>query len=485
MYEREALDGIRMKEKSKMQECDSIIVYPCSELSGSVRAPGDKSISHRVAILSALASGTSNIQGFLHSEDCLNTVKALEMLGAEVVFKGDDLAVVGTGGEWLQPDHALYLGNSGTGMRLLTGLLAGSSLTIKLTGDHSLCSRPMKRIQVPLDCMGASVEFLGEDGCAPIRIRGGQLHGIDYHMPVASAQVKSCILLAGLFSKGITRVHELLPTRDHTERLFRMMGIPVTVDGMEITLNGFGEKGPELSGRSWVIPGDFSSAAFWLLAASAMNGACVTVHGVGLNPRRTALLDVLRRMGAVIDVKPDFDSMSVSRFPSRAGLKQIEWQVDYDTDLSFEPYGDIQVQGRKLYGTEVGGKEIPNLIDECPLVAVAGALAEGTTVIRDARELRVKESDRIASMANNLRLMGVALKEQDDGLVIHGGAPIRGNTRVDSYGDHRIAMAMAILALYADGPVSIEHVACVQTSYPDFWNHLKSLGVNVEFNCSH
>lgn len=444
-----------------MTNRDTVTVYPCTRVSGNVRVPGDKSISHRVVILSALATGTSEIRGILQSEDCMCTVKALEAMGAGYVVQDDIIRITGTGGRLQQPDHALDLGNSGTGIRLLAGLVAGHPMTTEMTGDESLRSRPMGRIKEPLELMGAKVDLLGKDGCAPIRIRGGHLHGIDYAMPVASAQVKSCILLASLFCEGTTRVRELLLTRDHTERLFRDMGIPLTIEGMNISLDGFGEKGPELSSRSWVVPGDFSSAASWLVTASAMKNSKVSVQEVGLNPSRTALMDVLRRMGAVIHVAPD------------------------SSTLSIEPCGKIEVQGGRLSGTEVGGSEIPRMIDELPLVAVAGALADGITVIKDARELRVKESDRIACMAANLKLLGVELEEKDDGLVIQGGAQIRGHKRLNSYGDHRVAMAMVVLGLFADAPVTIDRVACVNTSYPDFWKHLRSLGAHVEFHCDH
>ncbi len=440
---------------------DSVTLHPCSRLSGQIRVPGDKSISHRVAILSALASGTSTVHGILRSEDCLNTIRALEALGAGVAFQDGVLKITGTGGHLHQPDHALDLGNSGTGMRLLAGVVAGRPITVELTGDCSLRSRPMRRIEEPLKRMGARVELLGEDGRAPIRITGGNLQGIDYEMPVASAQVKSCILLASLFCRGTTCIQERVPTRDHTERLFRAMGVPIEISGMQIKLDGFGENGPQLSAGSWFVPGDFSSAAFWLAAASAVQGSRVTVQGVGLNPRRTVLLDVLKRMGTDIRVTPDSGSQG------------------------HEPCGEISVKGGGVCGTEVGGKEIPGMIDELPLVAVLGSLAQGVTVIRDARELRVKESDRIAGMSVNLRLLGVTVDERDDGLVVQGGAQIRGNKRLDSYGDHRIAMAMAILALRADGPVTIKNVACVDTSYPGFWEHLRSLGANLNYSRGH
>ncbi len=440
---------------------DSVQIHPCAKLSGALRVPGDKSISHRLAMLAALASGQSQITGFLQSEDCLNTVKALRAVGAGAELKGDVLTMEGIGGRWQTPTQPLDVGNSGTSMRLLAGLLAGLPMVTELTGDASLRSRPMSRIKEPLELMGARVELLGADGRAPVRITGGRLKGIDYAMPVASAQVKSCILLAGLFADGTTSIREPQPTRDHTERLFQMLGLPLEAEGMHVSLRGFGQKGAALKGRDWIVPGDFSSAAFWLVAAAAMSGAHVVVHDVGLNPRRTALLEVLKRMGAEVVA-------TISNQP-----------------LSSDPCGDVSVQGGGLRGTRVAGSEISNLIDELPSVAVAGALARGVTEIRDARELRVKESDRIACMAINLRAMGVTVTEYEDGMAIQGGAKIRGGVELNSYGDHRIAMAMAILALFAEQPVTIAPAACVDASYPEFWKHLGELGAYVVIHHSH
>ncbi len=435
----------------------SVIVHPCPELGGSVAVPGDKSISHRVAMMAALASGTTKVLNFLQSEDCVNTLRAMEALGARSFFSEDgELSIQGTGGNLLEPAGPLNVGNSGTTMRLLSGILAGQPGLYELTGDESLCSRPMSRIKEPLERMGAKVELTGEKGTAPIKITGGKLKAINYTLPVSSAQVKSCLLLAGLFADGVTSVTEPIPTRDHTERLFRTLELPISVDGLTIQIKGFGEKGPALKARSFRIPGDFSSAAFWLVAAAARKKSVVTISGVGLNPRRIALLDVLKKAGAQVDVK-----LSA-------------------TNSDAEPVGDIRVTGGRLKAVEVGGADIPNLIDELPLVAVLGALAEGTTVIRNAAELRVKESDRIATMAANLRLLGIEVEEQEDGMSIKGGATLKPTAPVRSYGDHRIAMAMAVLATCAEEPVVINNVACVDTSYPGFWNDLKQIGGHVE-----
>lgn len=428
------------------------IVSPCPHVRGVLRVPGDKSISQRIAILASLAEGTSTVRGFLRSDDCVNLLRVLSQLGAGHEFRGEDLRITGGGSRLRPPAGPLDMGNSGTGIRLLAGVLAGQSFTSEMTGDASLRSRPMRRIQEPLEQMGARVELLGPKGCAPVRITGGTLRGIEYAPPVASAQVKSCVLLAGLFAEGMTAVIEGKPTRDHTERLLRAMGVPVSSEGTRISVRGYGASGPRLSARPWVVPGDFSSAAFWIVAAAAQPGSRVEVQGVGLNPRRDALLGVLRRMGATIRVEPD-------------SLAE-----------ACEPMGTIMVEGGPLRGVEVGGAEIPDLIDELPLVAVAGALAAGRTVIRDAAELRVKESDRISSVAGNLRRLGIPVEERPDGMVIEGGRPIAGGVDIESYGDHRIPMSMSILAFHASSPVRMTNVSCVNKSYPQFWADLKKVG---------
>ncbi len=435
-------------------------IHPGAQLAGTLQIPGDKSISHRLAILAALASGSSRLHGFLRSADCLHTVKALEALGAVVVWQDETLLIEGCAGRWRQPSQALDVGNSGTSMRLLAGLLAAQPLVIEITGDASLRARPMRRIQEPLARMGAQIELLGGAGCAPLRISGRRLHAIDYVMPVASAQVKSALLLAALFAEGSTSIQEPLPTRDHTERLFQLLGLPLQVEGGRLMLSGFGQQGPILQGREWQVPGDFSSAAFWLVAA-AIPGARLKLQQVGLNPRRTALLEVLRRMGATLSTR-------VSSRP-----------------FSAEPEGEVLIRGGRLRGIRVGGAEIPGLIDELPVLAVLGALAEGTTEIRDARELRVKESDRIAALSANLQALGVQVSEYEDGMAIRGGSAIRGGVTLHSYDDHRIVMALAMLALCAERPVLIQPVSCVAASYPDFWKHLEALGGHVSFDRCH
>lgn len=430
-----------------MTTTDAVII-PIDSLGGILQVPGDKSISHRLAMLASLAQGRSAISNFLLSEDCLSTLNVLQALGVKIEWEQEKLLI--TGSEWLPPAGDLNFANSGTGMRLMAGLLASRPWKTVLTGDASLRSRPMKRIKEPLESMGASLELSGPAGCAPLTLRGAGLQGINYRLPVASAQVKSCVLLAGLFADGNTTVWEPLPTRDHTEIILRSMGVELEVEDLRIAVKGYGSKGPDLPACDWFVPGDFSSAAFWLTAVAALPESAITLTNVGLNERRTAFLDILKRMGADI---------------------QTELQ-----DSAPEPVGELRVCGVTLRGTRIGGKEIPSVIDELPLVAVAGALGQGITEIRDAQELRVKESDRIAAMAANLKLLGVKVEELPDGMRVHGGCSIPGKVKVKSYGDHRVAMAMAVLALFADAPVVIEDVDCVNASYPEFWQHLRHLG---------
>ncbi len=432
-----------------------VVVYP-GVLSGRVRLPGDKSVSQRVAMLGALAEGTSEVRGYLDGEDARSTWGAMVALGARVEGSVEDvLRITGVGGVLRKPVGALDLGNSGTGTRLLAGLLAGAGVEATLVGDASLSRRPMGRIERPLALMGASLRLTGERGTLPMVIVGGGLRGITYEMPMASAQVKSCVLLAGLFAEGETTVVEPRPTRDHTEKLLEAFGIPVRVEGNRVSVRGFGAMGPRFGGRALRVPGDFSSAAFWLVAAGARAGAWVEMEGVGLNRRRTALLDVLRRMGARVEV----------RVEERVG----------------DPVGYLRVEGALLRGTVIGGDEIPNLIDELPILAVAGALAEGVTEIRDAGELRVKESDRIAEMVKHLRAFGVEVEEFEDGMRVWGGARLRTPVGgVLSDGDHRIAMSMAVLNTFADGPLRLGDVGCVDTSYPGFWSDMVGLGGRLE-----
>ncbi|MCF7864210.1 MAG: 3-phosphoshikimate 1-carboxyvinyltransferase [Kiritimatiellales bacterium] len=429
-------------------------IFP-AKLGGSVTVPGDKSISQRVAMLASLAAGISKVAGYLNGEGARSTLSAMEQMGAKAEFRDDALYITGVAGKLQPPDEPLNMGNSGTGTRLLAGLVAGAGIEVSMIGDASLSSRPMGRIRHPLELMGAHIGLTGQKGTLPMMICGGKLQGIGYLLPMASAQVKSCILLAGLYAEGKTTVIEPRPTRDHTEKLFQALGIPITIKGLEISIEGYGPDGPKYTARDFVVPGDFSSAAFWIVAVAARPGAELVMENVGLNPRRTALLDVMRRMGADIEVAV--------------------------TEEKGDPYGTIKVRGAHLNGTVIEGDEIPNLIDELPVIAVAGALANGQTEIRDAVELRVKESDRIAEMVKNLRLFGVEVDELDDGMIVTGPANLHTpDVAINSHGDHRIAMSIAILNSFGDGAITIENTGCVDTSYPEFWQHMEQLGGKVE-----
>ncbi len=422
-------------------------------LHGELLVPGDKSISHRAAILGGLAEGTTEVSNFLCSEDCLNTLRAMEQLGARVeVLEAREgygptrFRITGVGMKPVAPAHAIDCGNSGTGMRLMAGMLAACPFDSEMFGDASLCSRPMGRIMTPLALMGAKIEARGtREGCAPLYIHAGQVRPIDYTLPMASAQVKSAILLAGMFADGTTTVHQPAQTRDHTERLFHHFGIPCSVDGLTVSTQG--PAAPKA--RDLTVPADISSAAFWIVAAATRPGSELTLRNVGLNPTRDAILHALLRMGADITITPT------------------------STPEEGEPYGDITIRGTgRLHGTELLKEEIPNLIDEIPILAVAAALADGDTVIRNAHELRVKETDRIATTAANLRAMGATVDEYDDGMVVHGNASLTGCC-MDSYGDHRIAMSSLIAGFSAEGTTTLENTGCIATSYPGFASDLE------------
>ena len=418
---------------------------------GETSVPGDKSISHRAVMLAALADGTSKIEGFLPSEDCLATLGAMKSLGVTVDFLDEtdlgpsSLLVHGRGMVTQEPDHPIDCGNSGTTMRLLSGILAGQDFTSRLIGDESLSKRPMNRVIKPLSGMGAGIQAEGEGGSAPLVIHGGALNGTTYELPVASAQVKSAILLAGLFAEGMTTVIQPVETRDHTERMLDLFNVRTSTDGKAISIMG----GQQLQPCDFVVPGDISSAAFWLAAAAVSPGAHLRIQNVGINPTRSGILDVLERMGADIN--------SVASIDGRG-----------------ERIGEITVSGGKLNGIEISGDLVANIIDELPIIAVTAALAGGTTVIRDAGELRVKETDRIAAVAKNLQAMGAEIEEFDDGMTIYGGRVLNG-AAIDSYGDHRIAMAFAIAGLFADGETIIRDAECIAVSYPGFEKDLQLL----------
>lgn len=417
---------------------------PGSALRGRVRVPGDKSVSHRAIMLGALAEGTTRISGFLEGEDTLATAAAFDAMGVRIESEGMGRRIVhGVGLHGLRaPQHAIDCGNAGTGIRLLAGVLAGQGFDTMLTGDASLTRRPMRRVTEPLAQMGARIDT-AEGGTPPLFIHGGQaLRGIHYTLPVASAQVKSSLLLAGLYASGETLVREPHPTRDYTERMLAAFGWPIEFSPGFAKLSG----GHRLAARDISVPADFSSAAFFIVAASVIEGSDLLLEAVGMNPRRTGLVDALRMMGADIVAE---------NLHEEGG----------------EPVADLHVRAAKLRGIEVPEHLVPDMIDEFPILFIAAAAATGTTVVRGATELRVKESDRIATMATGMRALGVQVEETPDGAVIHGcgdrALPFAGG-EIESHGDHRIAMSFVVAAQLASGTVTVRDCAIVATSFPGF-----------------
>ncbi|MGH8352938.1 MAG: bifunctional prephenate dehydrogenase/3-phosphoshikimate 1-carboxyvinyltransferase [Pseudomonas sp.] len=426
------------------------LANPGGRLSGRIRVPGDKSISHRSIMLGSLAIGTTEVEGFLEGEDALATLQAFRDMG--VVIEGPQhgrVTIHGVGLHGLQaPPGPLYLGNSGTSMRLLSGLLAAQPFDTTLTGDASLSKRPMNRVAKPLREMGAVIETAAE-GRPPLLIRGGQrLSGMSYDMPMASAQVKSCLLLAGLYAAGETSVTEPAPTRDHTERMLRGFGYPVAVDGSTATV----ESGHTLTATHIEVPADISSAAFFLVAASIAEGSELVLEHVGINPTRTGVIDILRLMGGDIS-------------------------LENQREVGGEPVADLRVRSAKLKGIDIPESLVPLAIDEFPVLFVAAACAEGRTVLRGAEELRVKESDRIQVMADGLQVLGVKAEPTPDGIIIDGGAI--GGGEVHSHGDHRIAMAFSVASLRAAAPIRIHDCANVATSFPNFLGLAAQAGIRV------
>ncbi len=420
-------------------------------LTGSLRVPGDKSISHRAVMLGAIADGVTEVTGFLEGEDALATVAAFRAMGVDIQGPEDGRVTIrGVGRDGLQaPQGPLYLGNSGTSMRLLAGLLAGQRFDSELTGDASLSRRPMRRVTRPLAEMGARIDTTPE-GTAPLYIHGGQrLRAIDYDLPVASAQVKSAILLAGLYAEGRTCVREPAVTRDHTERMLRAFGFEVTREDHGICLVG----GGRLSATALQVPADISSAAFFLVAATIAPGSELVLKDVGINPTRTGVIHILRGMGADI-------------------------RIENERTFGDEPVADLRVRHAPLHGIHIPEDLVPLAIDEFPVLFVAAALAEGETVLTGAEELRVKESDRIQVMADGLQALGARAEPTADGIRIHGGS-LHGGT-VDSHGDHRIAMAFTVASLRTDGPVRIRDCANVATSFPGFPELASQAGLDVE-----
>lgn len=415
-------------------------------LRGTLTVPGDKSITHRAIILGALADGESVISNYCHGQDCLHTAQAFRAMGVLIDIGPDRMRVSGKGLSSLrEPDSLVDCGNSGTGIRLLAGVLAGQDFFSVLTGDESTRRRPMGRVVGPLREMGAQIAGRRGGELAPLAITGARLRGVAYRSPVASAQVKSSVLLAGLYAKGTTSVTEPALSRDHTERLFDYLGIPLTRSGLTVSLAGQ----RAFAARDIPVAGDLSAAAFFLVGASLVPDSDVTITGVGVNPTRTGILEILRDMGARIDlVNPRV----------QAG----------------EPVADLRVRSAPLRGITIGSDRIPQTIDEFPILCVAAACARGETVISGASELRVKESDRIATMAAELRRMGAEVEERPDGMRIVGGRPLKGAV-CQSHGDHRVAMSMTIAGLVASGDTTVEDTACMATSFPEFDKKLRGL----------
>lgn len=423
-----------------------MIFSKSGKLSGTVTVPGDKSISHRSVMFGSIAEGLTEISGFLQGADCLSTISCFSKMGIEIENKGDTVLVRGHGLRGLQkPNSILDCGNSGTTTRLISGILSAQNFEVTLTGDESIQKRPMKRIMEPLSRMGAQIESVRCNGCAPLHIIGSPLHGISYDSPVASAQVKSSILLAGLYADGETRVTEPYVSRNHSELMLTSFGADVRTEGTTAIL----QPAKELYGQKILVPGDISSAAFFIAAALIVPGSEVLIKNVGINPTRDGILRVCKDMNA------DITLMNVK-------------------DDIGEPTADLLVRSGNLKGTIIEGAVIPTLIDELPMIAAMACFAEGTTVIKDAAELKVKESNRIAVMVESLSAMGADVTETEDGMIIRGGKPLHGVV-IDSKKDHRIAMTFAVTALAADGETEILDADCVNISYPGFYNDLKML----------
>jgi len=427
---------------------NTVEIKPGTILQGKITPPGDKSISHRLILLASLAEGRSVIRKFLRSDDCLRTLEAMKQMGVSIVEKSPDLEIQGVGLRGLKsPGNMIYTGNSGTTTRLLMGVLAGQPFKAVLDGDESIKTRPMKRVTEPLKQMGAVIQGRDNGNYTPLTIEGGKLKAIHFINSLASAQVKSAVLLAGLFSEGIIKIEEPRPSRDHTERLLQAMGVDVRRQGNVVAL----VPPKKINPIEMTVPGDISSAAFWLAAGAIQPGKTVTVENVGLNPTRIGFVKVLSKMGANI---------------------QIETQSEIP-----EPIGTIIVTGGLLNGVTITRDEVPSLIDELPLLMVLGSLAKGKTVIRGAEELRVKETDRIKTMVKNLMTLGVSVKEYPDGVEIEGKTSFDGG-EVDSFMDHRIAMSMAIAALRAKSAVKIKNADCVDISYPEFFTDFRKMAGN-------
>ena len=420
-----------------------MVIQKIKKAVGQIKVPGDKSISHRAVMLGSLANGVTEISGFLKGADCLSTIDCFRKMGIDIDINGENVTVHGNGLRGLKkPDEMLYTGNSGTTTRLLCGILAGQNFDTSITGDASIQKRPMGRVVKPLSMMGAKIE---NEYC-PLYITGTKLHGIDYKMPVASAQVKTAIILAGLYADGETVIHEIEKSRDHTELMLSAMGADLTVDNLDITVKPTND----LTAVNVDVPGDISSAAFFLVLGAIMPNSQITVTNVGINPTRTGIINVLKDMGADI---------TLENVHTSAG----------------ETVADITVRSSSLKGTTVGGDIIPRLIDELPIIAVAAVFADGQTVIKDAQELKVKETNRIRAVVDEFNKCGIDITETDDGMIINGDKSIHG-ADFKTYGDHRMAMGLTVLAQLADGESTLDDSDCACVSYPTFFDDFYKLG---------
>ena len=425
---------------------NSITIKPAASVRGEIVVPGDKSISHRSIMLGAIANGVTTVRGFLRGEDNMSTMHAFRAMGVDINDDGETIRITGRGLHGLtEPGDVLDCGNSGTTIRLITGLLSGQSFFSVVTGDQYLRKRPMKRVVEPLSRMGARIAGRNGGTLAPLAITGGGLKGIEYQSPVSSAQIKSSLMLAGLYAEGETTVTEPSLSRDHSERMFRHFGASLVRHDNGVTVRG----GVELTAQEVTVPGDISSAAFFMVAALITPNSELLIRNVGVNPSRTGVIDILKAMGGDIQL------------------------VD-ERDVSGEPVADLLVRSSRLKGIAISGSVVPRAIDEFPAICIAAARAEGTTTIREAKELRVKETDRITAMAVNLGKVGITVTECEDGMDINGSEQLLGGS-VDSSGDHRIAMSMSVAALVATGPITVTDIDCVATSFPTFFPLLEKV----------
>ncbi|GAE29028.1 3-phosphoshikimate 1-carboxyvinyltransferase [Halalkalibacter hemicellulosilyticus] len=415
-------------------------------LNGTIRIPGDKSISHRAVMFGAIANGNTTVEGFLPGEDCLSTISCFRKLGVAIEQENEKVTIEGNGWEGLEePSEILDVGNSGTTTRLMLGILATRPFHSVVIGDDSIAKRPMARVTSPLREMGSTIDGRDDGNFTPLSIRGGTTKAIQFQSKVASAQVKSAILLAGLQSDGVTSVNEPALSRDHTERMLEAFGVEVQRDGLTVSVEG----GQSLQAQHIIVPGDISSAAFFLVAGAIVPNSQITLHGVGMNPTRSGIIDVLQQMGA-------------------------ELTIENERNAGGEPVADLTISTSKLKGIDIGGPLIPRLIDEIPVIAVLATQAQGKTVIRDAEELKVKETNRIDTVVSELTKAGAKITATEDGMVIEGQAALHG-AHVNSYGDHRIGMAMAVAGLIAQGTMIIERSEAIAVSYPTFFEHIQQL----------